>query len=73
MSAICYEILRNIRDMIKKGGFTEQAKWQVLNIRLLLLKIGTQVKKTKKRIYIHFAEHYLYQDIFRSIIAQCEK
>lgn len=71
MSGLCYEILRTIREMIKAGGFDKQAKWQAHNIRVLLLKIGVQVKKTKKRIYIHFAEHYLNQDIFRSLIAQC--
>ncbi len=71
MSSISYEILRTIREMIKKAGFVKQAKWQCSNIRLLLLKIGTQIKKTKKRIYIHFAEHYLYKDIFRSIINLC--
>ena len=71
MSGICYEILRTIREKIIEGGFEEEGKWQASNIRLLLLKIGTHVKKTKKRIYIHFAEHYLYQDIFRSVIAQC--
>lgn len=71
MSGICYEVLRTIREKIIEGGFEKEGKWQASNIRLLLLKIGTQVKKTKKRIYIHFAEHYLYQDIFRSVLAQC--
>lgn len=71
LSGICYEVLRTIREKIIEGGFEKEGKWQASNIRLLLLKIGTQIKKTKKRIYIHFAEHYLYQDIFRSVLAQC--
>jgi hypothetical protein len=71
LSSITYELLRTLRDIINKGGFEKEGKWQISSIRLKLLKIGAKIKKTKKRVTVHFADHYLYQDIFSHIVKSC--
>lgn len=68
LSGLCYEMFRMIRELIKKTKYEEAKTWQVNNLRLFMLKVGTIIKVTKKRVFINFSKHYKCQDIFREIV-----
>lgn len=68
MSCLCYELFRLIKEGIKQINSKEAIKWQIDNIRLFLLKVGTQIKVRVRRVIISFSKSYLCQDIFRRLI-----
>ena len=68
ISSLAYEMFRLIKEMIKKTNFNKAKKWQINNIRLFLLKIGGQIKETKRRVYISLSNTYIYKDLFRQLM-----
>ena len=71
LSGICYEFFRLIKELIKKSGPPQAQRWMVDNIRLFLLKIGTLVKSTARRIYLRFSKAFAQKQLLRKIIMLC--
>ena len=70
-SCLCYEIFRLIKELIKKTGNTEAAKWQPSNIRLFLMKVGATISKKVRKIKISFSKAYVCRDLFTQIVQLC--
>ncbi len=71
ISSLCYEFFRRIRELIKQTGDVEAGKWQVNNIRLLLMKVGATLSKKKRHIRISFSKSYVCKDLFTRIVRLC--
>jgi hypothetical protein len=71
ISSLCYEFFRMIRELIKQTGDAEAGKWQVSNIRLLLMKVGATLSKKKRHIRISFSKSYVCKDLFIRIVRLC--
>ena len=69
MSSISYEFMRLIKEEIKLVGDKTVQKWQVSSIRTYLLKVGATIKITKRRVYYKLSKAFVYQDLFRKLIA----
>jgi len=65
LSGLAYVLLDTIRRIALKG--TELARAQCTTIRLKLLKIGAIVLSNTRRIRIHLASAYPYQDLFSKV------
>lgn len=63
LSALSYEMFRLIKEKIRKTGDEKASKWQVSNIRLFLLKVGTRVVKKARKITIEFSKAYVCRDL----------
>lgn len=68
LSCLCYEFFRLIREKIKAKGFINAAKWQVNNIRLHLLKIGSILKERVKYITLRFSKAFVHQDLLTELL-----
>jgi hypothetical protein len=64
-SSIAYVLMQTLRRTGLAGTDMENA--QCNTIRLKLFKIGARIKKTVRKIWIAYAEKYLYADIFRQV------
>ena len=62
LSALAYTLMEALRRLGLKG--TEWAQAQVDTIRLKLLKIGTIVRVSVRRVLFHFSSAYPWQGIF---------
>jgi len=51
ISSLTYEMFLLIKQKIKRTSVEVAKKWQVSSIRTYLLKVGTTIKITKRRIY----------------------
>ena len=71
LSCLAYEFFRRIKELIKKAGDKKASKWQIDNIRLYLLKVGTIVKTRVRRITLSLSKSYVCRDLFCKIIALC--
>lgn len=71
ISSLCYEFFRTIRELIKQTGDVEAGKWQVNNLRLLLMKVGATLIKKKRQIKICFSKSYVCKDLFAKIVMLC--
>lgn len=69
LSSIVYEFMRIIKDEIKEVGHKTAEKWQVSSIRTYLLKVGATIKITKRRIYYELSKSFVYQGLFKKLIA----
>jgi hypothetical protein len=68
LSCLCYEFFRLIREKIKAKGFIYAAKWQVNNIRLHLLKIGSILKERVKYITVRFSKAFVHQRLLIELL-----
>ena len=71
VSSISYEFFRIIKQKInslKSEKFERFKRWNVDSIRLLLLKGGAIVKKTKRRIKISISNAFAYKDLFLGLL-----
>jgi DNA-binding transcriptional MerR regulator len=68
LSCLCYEFFRLIREKIKAKGFINAATWQVNNIRLHLLKIGSILKERVKYITLRFSKAFVHQDLLTELL-----
>lgn len=64
-SSVAYTLMQTLRRLGLKG--TKLAKAQCDTIRLKLLKIGTQIRVTVRKVWIPFSESYPYQQLFRQV------
>jgi hypothetical protein len=67
-SSIAYLLLQGLRRLGLAG--TEMAKAQCGTIRVKLLKIGTYLKVTVRRVWLSLSESYPYQELFYPIYQQ---
>jgi len=70
ISCLAYELFLLLKQAIRKTTVDEAKKWQIHTIRVSLLKVGATIKKTKRRIYYRLSEAFVYQDLFRQLVAQ---
>lgn len=69
LSCLCYEFFRIIKELIKKSGEQNAAKWQVSSIRLFLMKVGAKIKRRVRRITLSLSVSYVCRDLFNKIVA----
>lgn len=65
-SAFAYVLMERLRTVGLRG--TRHAMAQCDTIRLKLLKIGTVVRTSARRITLSFSESYPYRDLFRQVL-----
>ena len=70
-ASFAYGLIQALRRLVLKG--TELAKAQCDTIRLKLLKIGTQIRVSVRRVWLSFAESYPYTALFQQVFAKLEK
>ena len=63
--------MQALRRLALKG--TELAKAQCDTLRLKLLKIGTQIRVSVRKVWLSFAESYPYATLFQQVFAKIEK
>lgn len=68
MSSIAYEMFLLLKQKIKKTSFKMAKKWQVNNIRIFLLKIGSVIRKTKRRIQISFSKSFINKELYSELL-----
>ncbi len=66
-SAFAYVLLCAFRRLGLAG--TEMARAQCGTIRLKLLKIGTRVRISVRKVWLSFSEHYPYARLFQQVLA----
>ena len=70
-SSFAYVLLQTLRRIGLKE--TELAKAQSETIRLKLLKIGTRIKISVRKIWLSFSESYPYADLLRQVLGNLQK
>lgn len=70
LSAMAYELFLVLKKAIEQTGVKTAEKWQIATIRVRLLKVGGTIRKTKRRIYYRLSRAFVWQDLFRQLIAQ---
>ena len=70
LSSLAYEMFLLLKQGIKQTKYDEAKKWQIITIRVALLKVGATIKKTKRRIYYRFSRAFPHQDLLRELILQ---
>ena len=70
-ASFAYGLIQALRRLVLKG--TELPKAQCDTIRLKLLKIGTQIRVSVRRVWLSFAESYPYTALFQQVFAKLEK
>ncbi len=69
-SGFAYVLLERLRCSGLKG--TRYAMAQCDTIRLKLLKVGTLVRESARRIMLSFSESYPYGDLFRHVLRKLQ-
>jgi len=69
LSALVYECFLLLKQAIAKTTDTQAKKWQISTIRTKLLKVGATIHKTKRRIYYRLSSAFVYQNLFRKLLA----
>ena len=70
-SSFAYVLMQALRRLVLEG--TELAKAQCHTIRLKLLKIGTQIRVSVRKVWLSFADSYPYAALFQQVFARLEK
>lgn len=68
LSAIVYEIFRELKRMVAKTRHDDAKRWQVDNLRLFLLKVGATVTSRVRKVTIRFSRAFAQQDLFRELM-----
>ena len=68
LSCMAYEMFLMIKQAIKKTKNDAAKKWQVSTIRTFLLKVGSTIKITKRRIYYKFSKAFVHQSLLKQLI-----
>ena len=66
-SSFAYVLMQALRRLGAQG--TELARAQVSTLRLKLLKIGTRIKLTARRVWLSFSQSYPYAQTFAQVLA----
>jgi hypothetical protein len=59
-----YEFFRIIKNKIKNTTYDIAKKWNINSIRLLLLKAGAIIMKTKRQIKISITNAFVHKDLY---------
>lgn len=70
LSSLAYEMFLLLKKRIEKTTFQKEKRWQINTIRTRLLKVGSCLKVTKRRIYYQLSKAFVHQDLFREILTQ---
>jgi hypothetical protein len=70
ISCLAYELFLLLKQAIRKTSTKEAHSWQINTIRVRLLKVGATIRKTKRRIYYRLSQAFVYQNLFRQLVAQ---
>jgi len=70
-SSFAYVLMQALRRLGLED--TELAKAQCGTIRLKLLKIGTQIRVSVRKVWLSFAESYPYASLFQQVFVKLEK
>lgn len=70
ISCLAYELFLLLKQAIRRTSAKQAYNWQIDTIRVRLLKVGATIKKTKRRIYYRLSGAFVYQGLFRQLIAQ---
>ena len=70
-SSFAYVLMQALRRLGLEG--TELAKAQCDTLRLKLLKVGTHIRISVRRVWLSFAESYPYMALFQQVFAKLEK
>jgi hypothetical protein len=65
LSTMAYVLISGLRRLGLKA--TELAEAQVSTIRIKLLKIGSQIRVTARKVWISMASSYPYQDLYQQV------
>lgn len=68
LSGLCYKMFEKIKERIKTTKNEPAKKWQIDNIRLYLLKIGTTIKMTVRRVIIKFSNAFTHQNLLTEVL-----
>jgi hypothetical protein len=71
LSSLAYELLRQLRVLIRKTSHQKAKRWSVHSIRLYLLKVAAQVKQNIRSIHISFTKSFTQQNLFTEIMSLC--
>lgn len=69
LSSLAYELFVLLKQALQKTPFHTAHTWCIQTIRCRLLKIGATIKKTKRRIYYQLSKAFVYQNLFRAVLA----
>ena len=67
LSSVTYELFGLIKNYIQKTDNDEAKKWQIDNIRLLILKVEETIKKTVRLVTINLSKSYVCKDLLLKI------
>lgn len=70
-ASFAYGLIQALRRLGLEG--TELATAQCGTIRLKLLKLGTQIRVSVRKVWLSFAENYPYAALFQQVFAKLEK
>lgn len=71
LSALAYELLRQVRTLIQKTGHPKAGKWNLHSIRLYLIKVAATVRIRVRRIHVAFSRAHPKQQLLRKVILLC--
>ena len=57
---------------LKTRGLSDLARAQSWTLRVILLKIGAQVRVTTRKVWLSFSESYPYAVLLRTALAQVQ-
>ena len=70
-SSFAYVLMHALRRLGTQG--TELARAQCTTLRLKLLKIGTRINITARRVWLSFSQSYPYAETFAKVLANLRK
>ena len=70
-SSFAYVLMQSLRALGAQG--TELARAQVSTLRLKLLKVGTRIRITARRVWLSFSQAYPYARVFAEVLANLQR
>jgi hypothetical protein len=70
LSALAYELLRMLREVIRKTNHEQAHRWTMHSIRLYLLKVAAIVKVRVRTIHVAFSRAFPQQKLFKTVMMQ---
>ena len=70
-SSFAYVLMQSLRALGAQG--TELARAQCSTLRLKLLKVGTRIRITARRVWLSFSQAYPYPRVFAEVLANLQR
>ena len=70
-SSFAYVLMQSLRALGAQG--TELARAQCSTLRLKLLKVGTRIRITARRVWLSFSQAYPYARVFAEVLANLQR